>query len=101
VPDHPVDGAVRVEPAHREAYTRITKAQCAFPQILSAFDVVRLWAESERVPVTGSPREVYCADFSNAAPQDEVCDVAQPIECAGASVDVAAPPISGDAADRP
>jgi hypothetical protein len=30
--------------------------------------------------VTASPREVYFADFSNAAPQEEVCDVAQPIE---------------------
>jgi DNA-binding transcriptional MerR regulator len=79
-PDRPVDGAVRVEPAHREAYTRITKAQCAFPQILSAFDAVRLWTESEGLPVAASPREVYFADFPNAAPQEEVCDVAQPIE---------------------
>ena len=78
-PDRPVDGAVRVEPAHREAYTRITKAQCVFPQILSAYDAVRLWTEAERLSVTASPREVYFADFPNAAPQDEVCDIAQPI----------------------
>jgi DNA-binding transcriptional MerR regulator len=77
--DRPVDGAVRIEPAHREAYTRITKAQCAFPQILSAFDAVRLWTEREGRPVTGSPREVYFGDLPHAAPQDEVCDIAQPI----------------------
>ncbi len=77
--DRPVDGAARVEPAHREAYTRITKAQCAFPQILSAYDAVRLWTEREGRPVTGSPREVYFADVHAAAPQDEVCDIAQPI----------------------
>jgi len=78
-PDRPVEGAVRVEREHREAYTRITKAQCAFPQILSAYDAVRLWTERERLSVTASPREVYFADFRNAGPQDEVCDIAQPI----------------------
>jgi DNA-binding transcriptional MerR regulator len=75
-----LEAAVRVEPAHREAYTRITKAQVAFPQILSAFDAVRLWAEREGVPAAGSPREVYFTDFDNAAPGDLVCDVALPIE---------------------
>lgn len=78
-PDRPVDGAVRIEPAHREAYTRITKAQCAFPQILSAYDAVRLWTERERIAATASPREVYFADFQNAGPHEEVCDIAQPI----------------------
>lgn len=78
-PDRPVDGATRVEPAHREAYTRITKAQCAFPQILSAYDAVRLWAERDGQPPTAPPREVYFADFPAAAPHDEVCDIALPI----------------------
>jgi DNA-binding transcriptional MerR regulator len=75
-----VEAAVRVEPAHREAYVRIPKAQVAFPQILSAYDAVRLWTEQEGVPVVGSPREVYFADFGAAGPQDLVCDIAQPIE---------------------
>ncbi|HTJ40175.1 MAG TPA: MerR family transcriptional regulator [Dactylosporangium sp.] len=78
-PHRALDVAVRVEPAHREAYTRITKAQVAFPQILSAFDAVRAWTEREQIAATGSPREVYFADFANAAPQDLVCDVALPI----------------------
>jgi hypothetical protein len=30
------DPGVRREPAHREAYVRLTKAQVAFPQIASA-----------------------------------------------------------------
>jgi hypothetical protein len=46
---------------------------------LSAFDAVRLWTEREGLPVTASPREIYFGDFSRATPQDEVCDVAQPI----------------------
>ena len=32
--------AARVEPSHREAYTRITKAQVAFHQILAAYQAV-------------------------------------------------------------
>ncbi|MFG2042273.1 MerR family transcriptional regulator [Dactylosporangium sp. NPDC048998] len=79
-PNRALEAAVRVEPAHREAYTRITKAQVAFPQILSAFDAVRVWAEREGAQPTAAPREVYFADFVNAAPGDLVCDVSQPIE---------------------
>jgi DNA-binding transcriptional MerR regulator len=72
--------AMRREPAHREAYVRLRKAQVAFPQILSAYDGVAGWAASQGVAVTGSPREVYFADFVSARPADEVCDVALPIE---------------------
>jgi DNA-binding transcriptional MerR regulator len=79
-PDRTLDAPVRIEPAHREAYTRIAKAQVAFPQILSAYDAVRVWTEREGVAPIGSPREVYFADFGNAAPNDLVCDIAQPIE---------------------
>ncbi len=69
----------RVEPAHREAYTRITKAQVEYPQILSAFDAVAQWIEGERRSVVGSPREVYFADWDASGPTDEVCDIAFPV----------------------
>jgi hypothetical protein len=75
----PADIAARREPAHREAYVRITKAQVAFPQILSAFDAVMAWAGSDGRAVADSPREVYFADFGAAGPTDEVCDVAVPV----------------------
>ena len=78
-PGRALEAATRTEPAHREAYTRITKAQVAFPQILSAFDAVRAWTEREDATPLGSPREVYFADFGAAGPHDLVCDVAQPI----------------------
>nr|BFE61556.1 MerR family transcriptional regulator [Dactylosporangium thailandense] len=78
--DGPVEAATRVEPAHREAYTRITKAQVAFPQILSAYDAVQAWTEREGEVPLGSPREVYFADFMAAGPDDLCCDIAQPIE---------------------
>jgi DNA-binding transcriptional MerR regulator len=70
---------MRVEPAHREAYVRLRKAQVAYPQILSAYDAVAQWMTDRGLPGTGSPREVYFADFPSAAPGDEVCDVAFPI----------------------
>jgi DNA-binding transcriptional MerR regulator len=69
----------RVEPAHREAYTRITKAQVEYPQILSAYDAVAQWIEKEGRSITGSPREVYFADWDAAGPTDEVCDIAFPV----------------------
>jgi DNA-binding transcriptional MerR regulator len=69
----------RQEPAHREAFTRITKAQVRYPDILSAYDAVESWAAEHGEQVTGAPREVYFADFMDAADGDEVCDVAYPI----------------------
>jgi DNA-binding transcriptional MerR regulator len=74
------DEAVRREPAHREAYVRLRKAQVAFPQILSAYDGVTGWVVSQGLVVAGSPREVYFTDFASAGPTAEVCDVALPIE---------------------
>ncbi|RIJ77161.1 MerR family transcriptional regulator [Nakamurella silvestris] len=81
----PVAGAeafadpTRVEPAHRVAYTRITKAQVEFPQILSAYTAVEQWIRANDRTVAGSPREVYFTDFGAAAPEDEVCDIAFPV----------------------
>jgi DNA-binding transcriptional MerR regulator len=69
----------RTEPAHREAYVRITKAQVAFPQILSAFETVSRWVGDQGLPCGDSPREVYFADWDACGPDDEVCDVAYPL----------------------
>ncbi len=70
---------VRVEPAGRLAYTRITKAQVAYPQILAAFGAVEEWIAAQGLTVTGPCREVYFADWEAAGPQDPVCDVAFPV----------------------
>jgi DNA-binding transcriptional MerR regulator len=69
----------RVEPAHREAYVRLTKAQVEYPQILSAYDAVEQWITSQGREIAHSPREVYFTDFHAAQPGDEVCDVAFPL----------------------
>ena len=71
--------AHRVEPAHREAYTEITVAQVAFPQILSAYEAVERWIGENGREITGSPREVYVDDFMHLGPNDHGCDIAFPI----------------------
>ncbi|GHF71796.1 MerR family transcriptional regulator [Streptomyces thermodiastaticus] len=70
---------VRVEPARRLAYTRITKAQVVFPQILAAFEAVERWIAGQGLEQAGPPREVYFADWDAAGPDDPVCDVAFPV----------------------
>jgi DNA-binding transcriptional MerR regulator len=79
LPDSVSTHALRFEPAHREAYVRLRKAQVAFPQILSAYDGVTQWAAANNVEITGAPREIYFVDFRSAAAADEVCDVAFPV----------------------
>lgn len=71
--------AMRREPAHREAYVRVRKAQVEYPQILSAFDAVGQWIADQGRVEAGPPREVYFTSFEAAGPADEVCDVAFPI----------------------
>ncbi|WP_367135580.1 MerR family transcriptional regulator [Saccharothrix sp. HUAS TT1] len=78
--DAPPSGvAARVEPAHREAYARLTKAQVVFPQILSAYDAVAAWIKENGHSIHDAPREVYFADWAAAGPDDGVCDVAFPL----------------------
>ncbi len=74
-----VDAALRREPAHREAYVRITKAQVQFPEIQQVYRAIADDLESKHIETTDSPREVYFKDFYTARPSDEVCDVAFPI----------------------
>ncbi|MEU1251995.1 MerR family transcriptional regulator [Streptomyces chartreusis] len=71
---------VRVEPAHKLAYTRITKAQVAHPQILAAFEAVEQWIPKQGLWLAGPCREVYFADWDAAGAQDPVCDVAFPVK---------------------
>ncbi|MFI6856012.1 MerR family transcriptional regulator [Streptomyces sp. NPDC050416] len=71
--------AVRMEPAQRLAYTRITKAQVAHPQILAAFEAVEEWMAAQGLTPAGPCRELYFADWEAAGAEDPVCDVAFPV----------------------
>jgi DNA-binding transcriptional MerR regulator len=83
----PVDSAaaqragltVRVEPAHDELYLRLIRAQTEYPQILTAYDAVFHRAAERGDQWAGPPREVYLGFFPDAAPDEEICDVALPI----------------------
>jgi DNA-binding transcriptional MerR regulator len=70
--------AIRLEPAHHIAYTRITKAQCSFPGILQAYDDVYKWLKDNGKAVSGNSREIYWADWSEAKPDDPAVDIAFP-----------------------
>ncbi|WP_229924308.1 MerR family transcriptional regulator [Streptomyces sulfonofaciens] len=73
------DTRARQEPAQRLAYTRITKAQVVYPQIIAAFEAVEEWIARQGLGITGPSREVYFTDWISADPDDEVCDVAFPV----------------------
>lgn len=78
----PVDDIrVRIEPAHSEAFARITKAQVEFPEILSAYDSVQAWLEQNgKEFAMWSPREVYFADWVELGEHDPACDIAWPFD---------------------
>lgn len=71
---------VRLEPAHCEAFVRITKGEVAFPGILRAFDAVHDWVRQEGLEEAAPPREVYFADWANVTDDDPACDVAWPVK---------------------
>jgi DNA-binding transcriptional MerR regulator len=69
----------RVERAHREAFTTITKGQVRYPDILSAYDAVESWVANNGKSVAGAPREVYFTDMMSVDDDTEVADIAFPI----------------------
>jgi DNA-binding transcriptional MerR regulator len=58
------DMRIRIEPAHKEAYVRLSKAQVVFPDILEAYDAVSKYLKETGKTQNGSCREVYFADWS-------------------------------------
>ncbi|MDI3423754.1 MerR family transcriptional regulator [Streptomyces luteolus] len=73
-------GRARTVPATRLVRTRITKAQVAHPQINSAYEAVEAWIAEQGLTIAGPCREIYFADWDAAGPQDEVCDIAFPVQ---------------------
>jgi DNA-binding transcriptional MerR regulator len=73
------EAVVRTEPAHREAYTTITMAQCRFPGILDAYSAVERWIDERGAEMTASPREVYFNRDADPEPDRPFCDIAFPI----------------------
>ncbi|RJL23054.1 MerR family transcriptional regulator [Bailinhaonella thermotolerans] len=69
---------LRLEPAHRQAYAELTRAQCAHPAILTAHDAVRGWLEDHGLAQCLPAREIYHPGWATAAPGDHAADVAFP-----------------------
>lgn len=69
---------VRLEPAHNEAFTRLSKAQMEFPGLLEAYGALHEWLAAEGKEQADAPREVYFADWDAAQPDDPACDIAWP-----------------------
>ena len=68
------DGDKRL-PAGDVAFTQISGAQCAFPEILGAYDAVYRWAKENGREPDGSPREVYF----NKIGEEEQIEIALPL----------------------
>lgn len=71
--------AIRVEPAHREAYCTITMNECAYPRIMLAYDLVYDWVRAAGLPEAGPVREVYLPDCHLIPRDDPAVDIAVPI----------------------
>lgn len=71
---------IRVEPAHAEAYTTITKRQWDYPAILAAYDAVACSPEAAARPGSQlSCREVYLAEPHAIGEDELICDIAFPL----------------------
>ncbi|SHH11459.1 MerR HTH family regulatory protein [Streptoalloteichus hindustanus] len=69
---------VRWEPAHREAYTELTRRQCGYPAVVFAFDAVASYLDGQGLALSASAREIYYPNWESAADDDHVLDVAYP-----------------------
>ena len=73
------DIAIRIEPAHTEAFTVVMRDDCTFPQILMAYDAVAGWVAHHGQTPVGPPREVYLVDWCDIDGTDPFVHIAQPI----------------------
>lgn len=73
------ESRAREEPARLLAFTRIAKGQVVYPQIIAAFEAVEDWIARQSLQIAGPSREIYFTDWTAAAQDDEVCDVAFPV----------------------
>ncbi|WP_436493615.1 MerR family transcriptional regulator [Actinokineospora sp. HUAS TT18] len=72
------DLVVREEVGHREAFVTITKGQVVYPKIIEVYAAVEAWLSTQSLTASGSPREVYFADWAAIGDQDPAADIAFP-----------------------
>lgn len=80
IDQEPLDGdLIRKEAAHTQAYATLVKRQVEFPQILRFYHAIRRWIDAEGHEISGSPREIYLADYDLVTQNDPICEIAFPI----------------------
>jgi effector-binding domain-containing protein len=75
----PADAASRVIPAHREAYSRVSKSAVDSGRIGDVYLAIEQWTGSNGLEIAAAPRETYWTDFYAAGESDVVFDVAFPV----------------------
>jgi DNA-binding transcriptional MerR regulator len=73
------DVAARIEPAHDEAFVRLTMAESSWPAQLPALEAISGYLERSGRRAAGPPRVIMIADWRTAAPDDPACDLAVPL----------------------
>jgi hypothetical protein len=72
-------GGDRTIPAHREAYARVTKSHVTSGALGGVYEAIEEWIAAKGLAVARAPRETYWTDFTRAAADDDVFDVAFPV----------------------
>lgn len=72
--------AIRIEPAHTEAYCTVIRDECVYPRIMAAYEAVDSWVRRRGLLATGPVREVYFVRWEESSGSDPFVHVAQPIE---------------------
>jgi len=83
-PEGPVAGSpdiqVRVEPAHDEAYVRLSVAEMSWPAMLPFADALERWGRDHDRRPAAPLRQVLFADLRTAAPDTLACDLSVPLQ---------------------
>jgi DNA-binding transcriptional MerR regulator len=72
--------SIRLEPAHQEAYTTMTKPQIAYPDIMQGYDAVADWLKAKNLVCSLGCREVYFADWDKISDTEPAFDIAYPFD---------------------
>lgn len=77
------DIQVRAEPAHEEAYIRLSVAEMAWPRMLPFADALERWGRDHDRRPAAPLRQVLFADLRTASPGTQACDLSVPLRSPG------------------